>query len=321
MGFGRGSFDKKGRDRGPCIGIMVAQCWEDLMQILPRFNPGSGGGLHLIPEYAAAEPLQSRYAEIRRTFDDAPWVGVNMIAYSSYPNFFQSLMARVTSACQTSEYRSAAQTLRKEIEEAVGVLRPPSLQERLIAIGYYPREIADIKATLEVLSRWNYLYTLATTLARGLIEGATMVPPRSWTPYISSPASIPNGSLIRAEEHHAGNSLRALYSNIRQTLGLEFLNTDYRALGRWPTYLTMAWEDLSPHVWTSVYESVCEVYNTRSQELTWCLANPAGIAEGQAAIAAQKDGFSEVLSVVRLFHYLHGGLMTNVAFFRAQLCG
>jgi hypothetical protein len=45
------------------------------------------------------------------------------------------------------------------------------------------------------------------------------------------------------EYHHADASTRLVFDDVKTALGLPFLNTDYRALARWPSYFALAWAD------------------------------------------------------------------------------
>ncbi len=43
-------------------------------------------------------------------------------------------------------------------------------------------------------------------------------------------------------------STRAFYDNVEAVLDLPILNTDHRALARWPSYFALAWADLRPRI-------------------------------------------------------------------------
>ena len=110
------------------------------------------------------------------------------------------------------------------------------------------------------------------------------------------------------EAHHVDAPTRAVYDDIKERLGLPFVNTDYRALARWPSYFAEAWGDLQPHV------------QSRKYEASLGLPNPEGLTSAALRQAAEADASGdEVLNVVRLFQWLLPGLITNVAFFRQQL--
>ena len=68
--------------------------------------------------------------------------------------------------------------------------------------------------------------------------------PNKPDPMIFDAPSITVKKPALIELHHADPTTAALYSDVRQTLGLPFVNTDYRAFARWPSYFDPAWTDL-----------------------------------------------------------------------------
>lgn len=110
-----------------------------------------------------------------------------------------------------------------------------------------------------------------------------------------------------------------MFDDVKRRLGLPFLNTDYRALARWPSYFAMAWADLGPRIGGGDHEPACAVYQARAVEPVAGLPNPSGLTGAALRAAAEQDGSPDLLPVVQLFQHLHAGLMTNVAYFRNQL--
>ena len=123
------------------------------------------------------------------------------------------------------------------------------------------------------------------------------------------------------EVHHAYHDTRAVYDDIKQTLGLPFVNTDYRALARWPSYFALAWSDLKPVLGTPAHAAICAEVHAHADKLVGeVLPNPGKLTVDALRDAAKRDGNAdEILQVVRLFQWLLPGLVTNVAFLRAQL--
>ena len=123
------------------------------------------------------------------------------------------------------------------------------------------------------------------------------------------------------EEHHADAPTRALYADIQRTLGLPFVNTDYRALARWPSYFDVAWRQLAPQVHGDAYREICAALHADVLErVAHALPNPAALRGAALREAAAADApLDEVVAVARLFQWLLPGLVTNVAFLRAQL--
>ena len=127
------------------------------------------------------------------------------------------------------------------------------------------------EALIEIFSHGNMPYLLIATAARLLLEGNEIGTSRSIsTPSRHGPAA--GGSLVLMEPHHAERQLQDLYEDLKSTLGLPFLNTDYRALARWPSYFDVAWRSLKPLIGTPAYD---ERWREFTKKLwLWCSRCP-----------------------------------------------
>lgn len=293
------------------------------MKLLPRLLPDPLPPATYTPEYRAEGELKEAYEDMK-TVLQVPWMGVVTMAYAHFPHFFATLWQGLKPLCASHAFVASARTLRADIETAVTQLDPPPLAERLRARGYSEHELDDIRAVPEMLSHGNYLYTLITTAARYLLEGGELGVMTNVEPFTGRHAPPPRVPLVLMEEHHVDAGTRAVFAEIKSTLRLPIVNTDYRALARWPSYFALAWGDLQPRVGGEAHEAVCALYHRRAQELVAGLPNPAGLTgEALREAAARDDAVApadnRVLPVVQLFQHLHAGLMTNVAFFRHQL--
>ena len=125
---------------------------------------------------------------------------------------------------------------------------------------------------------------------------------------------------VLMEAHHASTALSRLYDDIRTTLGLPFVNTDYRAFARWPSYFELAWRDLRPHIAGPDYERYVMSVHETAVQLAQGLPNPTGLTVAQLRNAAEENKhIGDAREIVRLFQWLLPGLALNVAFFRHQL--
>lgn len=288
------------------------------MRPLPRLLPAPLPPVRYTPEFRAEGELKTAYEDMK-TVLQVPWMGVVTMAYAHFPHFFTALWQGLRPLCASQPFVAAARQLRAEIEGAVVGLAPPDITGRLRALGYSAHELNDLRAVPKMLSHGNYLYTLITTAARVLLEGGELGEERAVEPFLGRHAPAPRVPLVLMEIHHVDTGTRAIYEDIKATLGLPFVNTDYRSLARWPSYLALAWADLRGRVGGAAHEGVCQLYHERAQALVAALPNPGGLRGEALREAAARDGSAELLPVVQLFQHLHAGLMTNVAFFRHQL--
>lgn len=187
-------------------------------------------------------------------------------------------------------------------------------------MGYSAGEIDQIRDMIEIFAAGNMPYIMLATQVRLLLENHNLSTNRSTDPRKKLPVNGPIPSLMLIEPHHGNAQLQELYEDIKTTLGLPFLNTDYRALARWPSYFYRAWQNLKPNIAKDEYTSVVTKVHEKAVQLALDLPNPGALISEQLQTAAKQDAsLDEILDVVRLFQYLLPGLAVNVGFFRAQL--
>lgn len=287
------------------------------MTELPRLKPEPIPVINPIPEYAASGPLANAYARTKRGLG-VPWMGVVAMAFAQYPRFYEALWCGMEPIVGSEAFRHACENLRTCAERHATALSPPPILPRLAQLGYDTREIDDIRACNEVFSAGNMPYVLMASLARLLLEGhewKTLSDPGA----TQRPASVMSKPQL-IEPHHADPTIAELYADIRATLGLPFVNTDYRAFARWPSYFVLAWQDVRGAVSSDTYEHQVTRIHHKAVGIAHGLPNVTRLEADPLRKAAEEDAsLDEVLTVVRLFQWLLPGLALNVAFLRAQL--
>ncbi len=286
---------------------------------LPRRVPAPIPAIHPLPEYRAEGDLKVRYEDMKSVFQ-VPWMGVVTMAYAHYRSFYDTLWDGLRPLCASAEFVDSFTSLRKFTEESVAELAPPPIAARLAEAGYAPREIDGIRAMVEVFSHGNFPYVLVAAMARLLLEGGEMSASIGAPKLAGRHAPELDVPFLLMEAHHADPSTRAVYEDVKATLKLPFVNTDYRALARWPSYFAMAWGDLKQLAGTEPHEALAQAVHERAVEAARTLPNPGGLKAAALQAAAERDApLGEVLEMCRLFQWLLPGLVTNVAFFRHQL--
>jgi hypothetical protein len=289
------------------------------MTELLRLKPDPIPPLHPVPELLAERELSARYEDMKAVLR-VPWMGVVTMSFAHYRAFYDVLWEGARPLCASRDFADACHQLRRVVEEKASTLAPPPLRERLAQIGYAERELQAIEEVVEIFSAGNFPYLLLATLARLLLEGGELHAAHDMGIQAEPRSPRAAGKLVLMEYHHADASTRLVFDDVKGALGLPFLNTDYRALARWPSYFALAWADLRPKLQHREYEAlVAEIHETAVATVRSLpnYGNLRGEALRMAARGSATEG--EVLSVVRLFQWLLPGLVANVAFFRAQL--
>jgi hypothetical protein len=287
---------------------------------LPRRHPDSIPALFPLPEYLVNGDRKNDYDDTKAVLQ-VPWMGVVTMAFSHYRRFYRALWTGMRPTFQSAEFVEGASRLRACAEKLAATFGSNCLLEPLGAAGYAPREIDQIRELISVFHVGNVPYALLATMARTLLEGHELAPKGAlFSPFQGRHAPDVKVPFVLMEAHHAEGSIRALYQDIKGQLRLPFVNTDYRALARWPTYFTSAWYALRPHVQTPEYELAVTAIHDLLVELSTRLPNPNGLTSAALRQAAMDDGAQgDICRTVELFQWLLPGLILNVACFRAQL--
>ena len=273
-------------------------------------------------------PLPERLAEGRRKalYEDTkavlhvPWMGGGTMAFAHYPQFYEARWAGVRPLCASAPFITACEELGRAAQTAAASLKPNPIGPRLRAMGYDDSELSDISAVIDIFSHGNMPYVLIATLARLVLEGHPLSTDTEAPPPATPRNLKPSSALLLIERHHGNAELGSLYDHIEATLGLPFVNTDYRALARWPTYLSVAFADLAPHVPTRAYDAAVDAVHADAVRLACALPNPGQLNTHDLTAAAAADGATDqIRDTVALFQWLLPGLVTNMAFFEAQL--
>lgn len=295
------------------------------MTTLPRLKPEPVPPIHPLPEYLAEGQRLAWYDGAKQVLQ-VPWMGVVTMAYSHYPTFYETFWDGLRDLCASRPFVAACRDNRSFVESQVAALGPADLRDRLAGIGYAPREIENIRGMIEVFSHGNQAYVLLATASRYLLEAGDMAgdtDPDKAPSHDERHAPEVEVPFVLMEPHHADAPTHQVYEDIKQVLGLPFVNTDYRALARWPSYWAVAWADLREKAGTSRHETICQALHERCvEQIAASLPNPGAIPAGALRRAAEADApFEEIRDVCRLFQWLLPGLITNVAYLRAQLAG
>lgn len=272
-----------------------------------------------LPEYLADGDRKQDYEDTKAVFQ-VPWMGVIAMSFSHYRKFYRTLWQGLRPVFQSAEFAASCDALCRRAEELATELSPPPLAEILTANGYAPRELQNIRDMIAIFHHGNFPYVLLATMARILLEGKELSPRRKAT--VSSGRHAPEASVpfVLMEAHHADAPTRAIYEEIKSALHLPIVNTDYRALARWPSYFALAWNSLRPNVATPAYENLVQVMHDEIVSAALMLPNPGALTGEALRASAVADGAADnIQRTVELFQWLLPGLIVNVAYFRAQL--
>jgi hypothetical protein len=292
--------------------------------VLPLARPAGDVVVRPIPEHRADEELSRTYRDLKVTLG-VPWVGVITQALAHYRPFFLEAWRQFRPTAQSRYFERICDEIRLLAwEQMSSAFTFAPQRKRLEALGYSDREISQIAATLDLFDYGNPKYlVLATAVTVSLVDDralgtAPTTDPRDFLPRapISQSEPIP----VMIEQHHAGADLRALYDDIKAHVELPFVNSDYKAMARWPSYLKLTWDEWKARIADPAY--------TRARQQIHAFAvdavdhAPHGYRMNRAACAASGMSNAEIDELTRtisLFQWLLSGLILNVTGFKLAL--
>lgn len=266
----------------------------------------------------AAEPrIRHIYDETRRTLH-LPWVGALFQGYAMYPAYLEMAWRTLRPSLQTAQFEADARALGNAADEAVARFYTPSYDGRAVAAMNV--DIEAIRATVDAFHLGNpRLLLVATALQRAFEEGAV----GGGTPVVHGQAHA-SGEEVRAETttvelidpEQASPGVRQIFDDIKTTLGLPLVNSDYRAMALWPDYLSLAWNDAKGMVGTPEYAAEVRRLSGLAAEAVDRFAAPVTATREAAAQAGVPAGeLDNLAAILRLFAGLLPGLILNVAMF------
>lgn len=277
-----------------------------------------------VPEHRADAGLKLVYQDLKATFG-VPWVGVITQAVAHYRPAFLEAWHQFRPSARSHFFESRCDAIRLSAYEQVGSsFNVQPIAQRLQAIGYSDSELAQIRAVLDIFDYGNPKYLVfATAIQQSLCDGRHLgggAPCGKWDRFPRSPIHQLDPIPVMVEEHHALGGLRDTYEDIKSTLNLPFVNSDYKAMARWPSYLALAWQDLKPSVDSEPYVRIRQELHDQAMEVADGLPYRYRVDKARAiAVGMPENEVFKLMQVITLFQWLLSGLVLNVTWFKLAL--
>lgn len=291
----------------------------------PLSRPSTVPPVRPVPEHRADASLSVTYQDVKSVLG-VPWVGVVLQALAHYRTFFDQAWTQLRPSMAAHFTERVGTDLRllcwQQMRDRLTIPdQATPLREKL---GYAEREIEEIRALLDVFDYGNPKYFLIATVLDQAFAGEQPIGASRPDPVEELPRSPVQsvGTATMLEEHHVGADVGAVYADIKATLGLPFVNSDYKAMARWPSYLALAWEALKPNVDSEPYQQARQALQDACVLAAHEIPHRYELHRGaMGEVGLGPSQLDELVEVTRLFQWLLSGLMLNVTFFKVALHG
>jgi len=271
-----------------------------------------GNRLRLVSEAEAQGRTLEIYGEIKHAMG-VPHVNVVYQAFAAYPVFLDLHWRSFRPVLETQEFFNLSDRLRADAYTRThNYFAIPDLWSLLADVSFSEGAHEELAEVIDLFHYQNPLLLLLLAAQVQAFEG----PVGESKPAVS-PALISGFEYkpILIEDASATPRVRQVLDEIRRILRLPFLNTDYRALARWPDILAAYWQALKQVVQSPLYESSHYGVRETAYALARELPGPIELTTNQLSEAGMDDtDISSVVRMTELFVQSISGLLLNIAF-------
>jgi len=275
--------------------------------------------LPLVREAEASGRTLEIYQDIKLSLG-IPQVNVIFQAYGAYPAFLDLMWKALRPAVETSEFFQRAERLRGEAYTRThNYFSIPDLCSSIRQVHFSPGAQHELSDVVELFHYNNSLLLLiAAVLLQAFEDGPTQhtSAERGAThPVFSHPP-------IKITEESASAPIRKIYDDMKRTLGVSFINTDYQAFARFPDFLTLYWNALKSAVSSPLYGENKHALRESAMSLAGDLPNaPQLTVDYMQESRLGVEQISAAIHTTEEFLDLLSGLVLNVAFAKIGLEG
>ena len=223
-------------------------------------------------------------------------------------------------AIRVRAFEEAADDLRARAARAAVDLGCPLIETQLEWAGYDVDEIDEIRGQVDIFHYIDAKLLMAVAVLSQALQGGSGGTRKGARAEQRVPRGVPQDmDHIELVPEDANGGLSKSFRSIRAHLGLGIVPDDFRAFGRWPRYLELAWADARKRDQDPRAQSALSELSAQADEAARQL--PVGVHVTDEALRAAKADPDRVRAMVERFRKAAPGLTLDLALFKVQLDG
>lgn len=261
-----------------------------------------------VAEHEAVDEIERVYHEIKRSLR-VSGVNLNFRTWAAHDHFLPTAWDALRSNVETVGFERAADELRSQAAGSAKKLGRLQVQEN-VKLG--ESQTFQIRQALDLYHYINPKLLILTSAVRLAMNRERIGSPRSGAqPQVDFGAPSHMAAMEMESDEPDDPVLQQIYEDIKATLNLPSVNSDYRTLALWPDYLSAAWQRLKAVVTSSAYKEATDALRETSRRLARNL--PFDIDLSPEVLEAANVDFDKVRDVTDKFEQLLPGLIINIA--------
>ena len=275
--------------------------------------------LPLVREADASGRTLEIYQEIKLCLG-VPQVNVIFQAYGAYPGFLDRMWKSLRPAIETREFFQRAERLRGEAYTRTHNYF--SIPDLCASLRHAQFSTGAQHELTDVVELFNYNNSLLLLIAAVQLQAFEDGPAHHRTADVGAEHPVFTQKPIKIVEESASPPVRKIYDDIKRTLGVSVINTDYQAFARFPDFLNLYWNALKPAVCSPLYGENKHALRESAMSLAGDLPNaPQLTVEYMQEAGLASEEISAAIHITEEFLDLLSGLVLNVAFAKIALEG
>lgn len=263
-----------------------------------------------VKETEATGEIERVYHEIKQSMR-VSGINLNFRTWASFDKFFPAMWDAMRPLVETRAFEDAADRIRAasvEMAEDLGALNARS-QINLGESRQY-----QIKEALRLYHYINPKLLVFTSKVKQALEAESS----SNADDISGLELIERGVPARmypmemVAEEPDDERVAAIFEDIKETLSLSSINSDYRTLALWADYLEASWNAFKRFTQTDGYAQASNDLRELSRNLA---SNLPAVSLSEQQIEGLGEDADEILKTTEKFEQLLPSLVLNISFF------
>lgn len=263
-----------------------------------------------VAEHEARGEIERVYHEIRQVLR-VTGVNLNFRTWAGYETFLPAMWDAVRPNAETRAFEDAADRVRAE---AAGAAETLGRLNAAAEAGLGESQTFHVRTALDLYHYINPKLLVLTAAVRFALAGETIGKDgnaAAETELIDRGPPAGMYPMAMEAEDPDDDRLKELFADIRQTLALPSVNSDYRTLALWPDYLSAAWDRLKPIVQRREHQQAADQLRETARSLARDLPRPLELTRDR--VEELGEDAEAVVETTERFEQLLPGLILNVA--------
>lgn len=260
-----------------------------------------------VKEFDAKDEIERVYHEIRQTLR-VTGVNLNFRTWADFGRFLPAMWDDFRPNAETRAFENGADEIRRRAVHLASHL-PRLAARNELQLG--ESRSWQIQRALELYHYINPKLLVLTSAVSASLKGEQIRGEGAEADLIQKGEPPTMLAMEMVEEKPKEKQLRKLFDDIKKTLSLSAINSDYRTLGLWPDYLETAWRALKPVCKSQAFTDAADILRDEGKRVARLL--PYRLSLTRDVLDELGEDADKVMETTEKFEHILPPLILNIA--------